>query len=145
MIEKSLLERMERVPLGKPFNRQNLAAFRLSCKNQAGIHRLAVEQHRAGAAFAFFAASFYAEITFAPQHVQQKISGRDRPLPDGSVYGRAHHHGFHKEYPACSAHSSKARPTRTRHNSRRNSAVARRSSIGLTARMTSFPASASSA
>src|SRR5712691_2921070 len=50
VLVEALLERMERAVRGKALDRRDLAAVRLDTEQRAGLHRFAVQQHRAGAA-----------------------------------------------------------------------------------------------
>ena len=56
MLPERLLQRMEFLAFGKAFHRAHLLALRLHREHEAGAHRLAVEEHGAGAAHAVLTA-----------------------------------------------------------------------------------------
>src|SRR5581483_2500155 len=143
MIEEGFLDLVEMLVLRHSLYRQDLSPLGLRGEHQAGVDRFAVEQNGAGAALAGFAAALHAEIAFAPQYVQQDFAGRDVPESGLAVHGQPQFHSLHNEHPALAAHSSSARPVRTRLSSRRYSADARTSPMGCTSRITEAQTSAS--
>ena len=50
MLVERLLDGMQRAVRGEPLDRRHLLPVGLDAEHRAGLHRLAVEQHRAGAA-----------------------------------------------------------------------------------------------
>ena len=75
-IEEGLLHRMQRAVLGQPLDGGDLAAGGAEGRHQAGMHRLAVEPDRAGAAIAGIAALLDAEHAAIAQEGAQALSGR---------------------------------------------------------------------
>jgi hypothetical protein len=72
--QETLLQRMQMAVVGKPFDRLDAAPFRFNGKDQATIHRPAVEEHRAGAAVAVVATFLGAgERERIAQHFQQAL------------------------------------------------------------------------
>ena len=57
MLAEGLLHRMQRVAGGEPLNRRDGSAVHGDRERRAGLHRLAVEMHEAGAALAGVAAN----------------------------------------------------------------------------------------
>src|SRR5205085_1394871 len=67
-----MLDWVQLVPLGEPFDRADLRAFGLHCEHQAGAHWASVQQHGAGAAHAVLAAEMRAgQATILAQRVGQ--------------------------------------------------------------------------
>src|ERR1035437_8250969 len=142
MVQKSLLDGIERVAVGHTLDGQHLRPFRLRREHETRIDGLPIYENRAGAAFARLAAALHAEVAVAAQHIQQNIAGGYGPLLRFPVHAETNFHGFHSEPPVRAAHSSSARLTSTRTVSRRYSAEARMSLMGRTSRATSSHTSA---
>ena len=62
MLHEGALQRVELVAVGQPFDGADLSAVGLHREHQAGAHRLAVDQHGAGAAHAVLAADMRAGL-----------------------------------------------------------------------------------
>src|SRR5262245_51664850 len=87
---KRLLKRMELAARAQTFNRRDLAAVGPDGKLAARVHRLAVEQYRAGAAFATVATDLRAgEIQVISEQLDQRPAILDVDLPRGPVDGHA--------------------------------------------------------
>ena len=84
-VEKSLLHRMQVAVWREPLDRRHRAPRGAESRNQAGVHRLAVEPDRAGAAVAGVAALLDAEDARLPQEGPQALPGlrlgRELSLP----------------------------------------------------------------
>src|SRR5208282_400519 len=63
MLHEGALQRIELVAVRQAFDRADLLAVRLDCEHQARTQRLAVDEHRAGAADAVLAADMRARLT----------------------------------------------------------------------------------
>ena len=48
-IDEGGLQRVQFIALGQAFDSRDLASFDESCKRKAGLHALAIHEHRAGA------------------------------------------------------------------------------------------------
>ena len=73
MLDERLLQRIELIALREPFDRLNRAAVGPHRELAARIHRLAVEQHGAGAALAAVAADLRAG---QPEVIAQRFGQR---------------------------------------------------------------------
>src|SRR5206468_8985913 len=73
-VEEGLLHRMRAAISAKPFDRGDGAAFGAEGWDQAAVHRLAVEQHGAGAAIAGVAAFLHAEMAEFAQERPQALA-----------------------------------------------------------------------
>src|SRR5829696_4705480 len=72
-LDESRLQRMERVALSEALNRRDLAAFDEGGEREAGLHALAVHQHRASATLAETAALLRAgQMKVLAQSVEQR-------------------------------------------------------------------------
>ncbi len=73
LFHEGALDRRRRLDGAEPFQRRHLLAFEQQQRRHAGQHRLAVDDHRAGAALAEPAAEFGGvELDFVAQHVEQR-------------------------------------------------------------------------
>ena len=74
------LDRVERaIGIGKAFDRSHLTAIGLDGQHQAAPHGLAIDNHRAGAADAVFAAQMHAGIArVIAQEIAERFAGLDR-------------------------------------------------------------------
>ena len=85
-LDEGGLQRVELVALGQAFDRRDLAAFHQGGERQAGLHALAVHQHRAGAALAEAAALLRAgQMQVLAQGVEQRGARIERQPMLGSV------------------------------------------------------------
>ena len=75
-VEERALHRMQFVAFGEALDGHDLAAFGAEGGDEAGVHRLAVERHRAGAAVAGVAAFLDAEPAEPAQEGAQALAGR---------------------------------------------------------------------
>ena len=72
--DERLLHRVELSVGAEPFDRHDGLAIALDGEHEARVHRAAVQQHRAGAAFAFGAAFLRAgEIQLIAKHLEQRV------------------------------------------------------------------------
>ena len=71
--DKGLLDEMGVFRGSQPFDGDDLGAFQVGHLGQAGTHRLAVDDHRAGAALAFAVAGLLGagQSQILPQQIQQ--------------------------------------------------------------------------
>ena len=98
VLDEGLLERVQRLAVAQALDGRNLAALGAQGGGQAGKHRLAVHDHRAGPAFALIAADFGAgQPQAVAEHVYQQLVGLDldghRLTVDG--HGQRVGLGFH--------------------------------------------------
>ena len=77
-IQKRLLHRMGAAVRRKAFDRRHGVAFGAEGRDQAAMHRLAIEQHGAGAAVAGVAALLDAEMPEFAQERAQALPGLRR-------------------------------------------------------------------
>ncbi len=103
-VEKGALHGMQFVAAGEAFDGRYLAAFGAEGGNEAAVHRLAVERHRAGAAVAGVAAFLDAEPAELAQEGAQALPRRRLGLRQLAVDGQ-----FHAPSPASSRRISSAR------------------------------------
>src|SRR5215813_4163930 len=87
VVPEGLLDRMEIAVLFESFDGPNLLALRLDGQRRAGINRLAVHDHRAGAACGAVADAFGpGDVQIVPQRVEQSDARFDAQLLRGAVY-----------------------------------------------------------
>src|SRR5204862_2405445 len=86
---EGLLQRMELLRSGRlPFDGGEGMAVRLHGEHDARAHRLAVEEHRAGAAHAVLAADVSAgQVQLVAQEVREQQAGLDLALVGAAVDG----------------------------------------------------------
>ena len=78
MRDERALQRVQRVALRQPLDGADLLAVRLHREHQAGAHRFAFDDHRAGAAHAMLAADMRAgEPAFVADGVDQGAARLD--------------------------------------------------------------------
>ena len=80
--------------LGQPLDRDDLPFHAFQAKGQAGEDRLAVHQHRTGAALPELAAVLGSgQIEVLPEHLQEGLVGGKRDLAGLAVHpqGQVHH------------------------------------------------------
>src|SRR5262249_59700975 len=76
MVPESLLQRMQLVSIGEPFDGPDACAFRLHRKHQARTYRLVLYQYRASATHAVLAAEMRArEAALLAQRIGQCAAG----------------------------------------------------------------------
>src|SRR5690242_13180076 len=81
MVAERLLQVRQLLPAGQPFHRADLGLVGLYPEDQAGADRLAVHEHRAGAADAVLAAEVGAGVAeVVPEHVGQRPAALDGQL-----------------------------------------------------------------
>jgi hypothetical protein len=87
-VAESLLNGMERVPLGKPFNGPDLLPLHLNRKRGAGVHRAAIYDHRAGPTGSAIADAFLSgEVQPHPHGIEQGDTGLDLEVVAPTVDG----------------------------------------------------------
>src|SRR6185503_16339220 len=91
VIDQCLLQCRQLLAVSKTFNRQDLAVFHLTHRDEATIHDLTVDQDRAGTTLTF-AASFLraGEAELLPQHVEQPARAKDVERDRRAVQRKAH-------------------------------------------------------
>ena len=89
-VEEGALHGMQFVAAGKALDRRHLAALGAERRDEATVHRLAVERHRAGAAVAGIASLLDAEQPESAQEGAQALAGRRVPGHRLAVDGELH-------------------------------------------------------
>lgn len=84
-LDEGALQRIERAVAGQPFDGGDPGAVRGHGQLQAAVVRLAVDEHRAGAALAMVAALSAGELPPLAQQVEQRDIRRDRQRLRGTV------------------------------------------------------------
>ena len=80
-ISERFLQRVQAAVAGKAFDRRDRTAVAVDAEHEAREHRLAVEQHGAGAAFAQLAAVLgAAQVQVFTQNLEQRLVRRERDL-----------------------------------------------------------------
>src|SRR5215470_7389261 len=78
MRDEGALQRMQVVGRAEPFDGADVLALRLYCEHQAGAHRLAINDHRAGAADAMLAADMRAGLpAIVADGIDQRLAWLD--------------------------------------------------------------------
>src|SRR5262245_2050507 len=86
VVPEGLLDRVELAVLFESFDGPNLLALRLDGQRRAGVDRLAVNDHRAGAASGAIAHAFGAgDVQIVAQRVEQRDARLDTYLLRGAV------------------------------------------------------------
>ena len=124
-----LLQRMQGVAIGEPFDGANFLALGLHAEHQAGADRLAVDQHGAGAADAVLTAEMGAgQPAIVAQHVGQRPARLDRDrvgsTVDGEIDAELASHG--PMLPPCGAARESVAALRAIRTARCRTATARR-------------------
>src|SRR5437870_13357240 len=135
LLPERLLDRVQLAVLFQAFHRGDLRALGLDREDRARLHRIAVEQHRAGAAVRGVAADVRAgQAQVLAEQVDEKQSRLDLHAVRSAVDGQLdvmRGHGYRP--PARSTAFFSARAASTRAISRLYSTVPRRSAVGAAA------------
>ena len=96
MLAERGLERAKFAALGKPFDRADVATLRLRREHEAGSHRRAIDNYRAGAADAVLAPEMRAgEFELLAQTVRKACTSLDCDLDCGTVHRECGLNRFH--------------------------------------------------
>src|SRR5687767_7822418 len=88
MLAKRLLQRIQRVAIGEPFHRLDVAAVHLRGKEQTRANRRAIQDDRAGAAHAVLAAQMRpGQLEIVAQEVGERLAHFHRALVRAPVDG----------------------------------------------------------
>src|SRR5437762_3374467 len=112
-IEERLLHRMQRAAAGQSLDGRHIAVLGAIRRNHAGVHRLAVEQHRAGAAIAGIATLFDAMGAELAEEGPQTLSGPWLRRMRTAIHAITHGAGSPESSSRIS--SASTRVTRLRH------------------------------